>query len=133
IIAGFPGENEEQFNRSCQAAEQLPITHLHVFTYSKRAGTAAAALGGQIPEPIKKERSARLRGMFEQKQRRYWHSLAGAETAVLFERQRDGVWSGLGEHYFKVSVRSDLQLKNQLRRVKLTAANDDGMSGELVD
>ncbi len=133
IIAGFPGENEEQFNHSCQAVEHLPITHLHVFSYSRRDGTAAASLGGQIPEPIKKERSARLRQQFERKQRRYWESQAGSETPVLFEDQKDGRWSGLGEHYFRVNVTTDRPLKNTLLKVKLTAVGDDGMSGILTD
>ena len=133
IIAGFPGETEEQFNHSCLAVEGLPITHLHVFTYSKRAGTVAATLGGQIPEQIRQERSARLRQQFERKQRRYWESRIGTETPVLFEDQKDGCWSGLGEHYFRVSVASDRPLANQLLKVKLNAANDAGMSGELAD
>ncbi|MCU0605918.1 MAG: radical SAM protein, partial [Candidatus Edwardsbacteria bacterium] len=132
IIAGFPGETEEQFNRSFQAVRDLPITHLHAFTYSRRPGTAAAAMAGQIPGPVARERSQRLREMFEKKQRAYWETLAGSTTAVLFESAAKGLWTGLGEHYFRVSVPSRQDLGNTLRPVRLTGAAGGGMSGELA-
>ncbi|MDP2806927.1 MAG: MiaB/RimO family radical SAM methylthiotransferase, partial [bacterium] len=132
IIVGFPGEGEQEFGQSYNAAKDLPLSQLHVFTYSKRPLTKAAGMPGQIPEKIKKERSQRLRGMFAQKQHQYWASLAGQSTAVLFESQNKGCWSGLGEHYFRVTVESDSDLKNQILPVKLLTANDDGMSGALI-
>ncbi|MDI6739992.1 MAG: MiaB/RimO family radical SAM methylthiotransferase, partial [Candidatus Edwardsbacteria bacterium] len=130
VITGFPGESEEQFNHSYQAVKELPITHLHVFTYSKRPGTKAALMGGQIPGTIKKERSARLREMFERKQHEYWRSQIGKATVVLFESVENGRWTGLGEHYFRVSVESVMDIRNQLCRVKLTGITDHGMMGE---
>jgi threonylcarbamoyladenosine tRNA methylthiotransferase MtaB len=132
IIVGFPGETEEQFGNSYRAVQELPITRLHVFSYSRRPGTPAAAMAGQIPTAIKKERSARLREMFRDRQMRYWESQQGSETAVLFERRDSRRWSGLGEHYFRVSVDSDHDLKNSLRPVRLTSADGEGMAGELA-
>jgi threonylcarbamoyladenosine tRNA methylthiotransferase MtaB len=133
IIVGFPGETEQQFNRSYQAAQDLNITHLHVFTYSKRPGTKAAAMPGQIPAPVKKERSQRLREMFAEKQHKYWDSQAGQTTGVLFESFENGRWSGLDEHYFRVFVKSNQDLKNKMMSVKLVSANDSGMDGEFAD
>jgi threonylcarbamoyladenosine tRNA methylthiotransferase MtaB len=132
IIVGFPGEGEQEFGQSYNAAKDLPLSQLHVFTYSKRPQTKAAGMPGQIPEGIKKERSQRLREMFAQKQHQYWSSLSGQRTAVLFEGQDKGEWSGLGEHYFRVSVRSDADLRNKMLPVKLTRVNDQGLDGEII-
>ena len=132
IIVGFPGEGEQEFGQSYNAAKDLPLSQLHVFTYSKRPQTKAAEMPGQIPEGIKKERSQRMREMFSHKQHQHWGSLSGQSTAVLFEGQDKGKWSGLGEHYFRVTVRSDADLRNKMLPVKLTTAADDGMSGVLI-
>ncbi|MBI5806441.1 tRNA (N(6)-L-threonylcarbamoyladenosine(37)-C(2))-methylthiotransferase MtaB [candidate division TA06 bacterium] len=133
IIVGFPGEGEQEFGQSYNAAKDLPLSQLHVFSYSKRPQTKAAEMPGQIPEGIKKERSQRMREMFSQKQHQHWGSLSGQSTAVLFEVQDNGKWSGLGEHYFRVTVRSDAELRNKMLPVKLLTANEQGMDGELAD
>ena len=132
IIVGFPGEGEQEFGQSYNAAKDLPLSQLHVFTYSKRPQTKAAEMPGQIPEGIKKERSQRMREMFAQKQHQYWGSLSGQSTPVLFESRGKGSWSGLSEHYFRVTVESDDDIKNKMLPVKLLTANDDGMSGALI-
>lgn len=132
IIVGFPGEGEQEFGQSYNTIKDLPLSHLHVFTYSKRPLTKAAEMPGQIPEVIKKERSQRLRQMFALKQQQYWGSLVGQSTEVLFEHGEKNCWSGLGEHYFRVTVSSDLDLQNKMLRVKLMTVNDDGMSGVLM-
>ena len=132
IIVGFPGEGEQEFGQSYNAIKDLLLTNLHVFTYSKRPQTKAAEMPGQIPEGIKKERSRRLREMFAQKQQQYWVSLAGQSTPVLFESGEKGNWSGLGEHYFRVTVKSESDLRNKMLPVKLITVNDQGMDGELV-
>lgn len=132
IIVGFPGEGEQEFGQSVNAVKDLPLSHLHVFTYSKRPRTKAAEMPGQIPEGLKKERSQRLRRMFVLKQQQYWGSLVGQNTEVLFEHGEKKCWSGLGEHYFRVTVESELDLKNKMLPVKLVTFNDDGMSGVLI-
>ncbi|MBI4725954.1 tRNA (N(6)-L-threonylcarbamoyladenosine(37)-C(2))-methylthiotransferase MtaB [candidate division TA06 bacterium] len=133
IIVGFPGEGEQEFGQSYNAVKDLPLSHLHIFTYSKRPQTKAAEMPRQIPEGIKKERSQRLRAMFVQKQQRYWGSQAGQTTAVLFEQGKKGRWSGLGEHYFRVTVSSGLDLKNKMMPIKLTTVNEQGLDGQLAD
>jgi threonylcarbamoyladenosine tRNA methylthiotransferase MtaB len=131
LMVGFPGEAEEDFRESLEAVLELPISHLHVFTYSRRPGTKAAVFPGQIPEAVKKERSQRLRQAFREKQLGYWQSLIGSREEVLFETGESGVWSGLSEHYFRVRVRSTEPLDNQLRRVRLASVRDDGLEGVL--
>lgn len=129
LMVGFPGEAEEDFRASLEAALGLPISHLHVFSYSRRPGTRAAAMGGQIPEAVKKERSQRLREAFGEKQQRLWQGLVGGRESVLFETGEDGRWSGLGEHYFRVFADSPDSLRNQLRLVRLTSVLDEGLAG----
>jgi threonylcarbamoyladenosine tRNA methylthiotransferase MtaB len=131
LMVGFPGESEEDFRASLEAALGLPISHLHVFSYSRRPGTRAAAMGGQIPEAVKRERSQRLREAFSEKQHKLWHGLVGARETVLFETGRDGRWSGMGEHYFRVFADSPDDLHNRLRSVLLTSVQSEGLTGEV--
>jgi len=132
ILVGFPGESEDDFSQSYGAVRDLPITHLHVFCYSRRPGTPAAAWEGQIPEAIKKERSHRLRQMFQAKQQRYWSGLIGRQGSVLFEAQRSGLWTGWEEHYFPVRVSSSQPLQNRLCKVRLVSVESGGLKGVLV-
>ncbi len=129
LMVGFPGETEEDFRASLEAALELPISHLHVFSYSRRPGTRAADMGGQIPEAVKKERSQRLREAFREKQHRLWQGLVGSREKVLFETGEGGRWSGLGEHYFRVFSDWPDALHNRMRLVRLTSVLGEGLEG----
>jgi len=131
LMVGFPGETEEDFRASLEAARQLPISHLHAFSYSRRPGTKAAVMPGQIPEAVKKERSQRLRESFREKQQGLRQDLVGKRETVLFETREGGRWTGLGEHYFRVLAGSEDGLHNRLRRVRLTSVCGEGLEGEL--
>ena len=89
VIVGFPGESEEQFEETYHLMERLPLTHFHVFPYSKRKGTTASTLTNEIPAPVKKERVKKLMSLGEQKMKAFMESLLGTENAVLFERKND--------------------------------------------
>ncbi len=71
VMMGFPGETDEEFEESRRFIESLPFTYLHVFTYSERPGTPAAAMGEPVPMPVRKERNRMLR---ELARRRIWNS-----------------------------------------------------------
>jgi threonylcarbamoyladenosine tRNA methylthiotransferase MtaB len=133
IIVGFPGETEEHFGQGVRNIRELGFTHLHIFTYSKRPGTKAAALPGQIPEEIKKERLHRLKDIHEKLQQEYFSALKGKTELVLAETFYRGIWSGFGEHYHKVYFRSDRDMKNQMVRVKLSEPHEQGVLGELME
>jgi threonylcarbamoyladenosine tRNA methylthiotransferase MtaB len=133
IIAGFPGETEEHFGQGVRNIRELGFTHLHVFTYSKRPGTKAVLMAGQIPEEIKKERLHRLKDIHEKLQQEYFSALTGKTELVLAESADRGLWSGFGEHYYKVYFRSEQNLKNQMVRVKLSQPYEQGILGELTD
>lgn len=133
IIVGFPGETEEQFGQTCRNIQGMDFTHLHIFTYSKRPGTKASVMPGQIPETIKKERFHRLREIYQKNQQEYFHSLIGKTETVLTESFDSGSWSGLTEHYFRVGFKPKDDLKNKMVKVRLTGVGDDGMTGDLME
>jgi len=133
VIVGFPGETEEHFGQSVRNIKEMGFTHLHIFTYSKRPGTKAALMAGQIPEDIKKERLHRLKDIHEGLQQEYLTGLAGKTELVLAESSDRGLWSGFGEHYHKVYFRSDRDMKNKMVRVRLSEPYEQGLMGELTE
>jgi len=133
IIVGFPGETEEHFGQSVRNIKDLGFTHLHIFTYSKRPGTKAAVMSGQIPEEIKKERLHRLRGIYDDIQQKYFGALRGKAETVLTESCENGLWSGFGEHYHKVYFKADGNLKNKMVRIRLTEPFQQGMAGDVLE
>ncbi len=88
IMAGFNGENEEEFRKTLDFVDSLPISYLHVFTYSDRPGTAALRLGEKIPIPVRHEHTARLLELSEQKHRAFIQSQLGKTRPVLWESKQ---------------------------------------------
>ena len=85
IIVGFPGETEEDFGESMAFAEAVGFSQIHVFPFSRRKGTVADRMKGQLTEAVKKERADRLIHVSERLKEEYYRSLLGAETPVLVE------------------------------------------------
>ncbi len=123
VIAGFPGETEEEFEQSYSFVESIGFFETHIFPYSRREGTAAAKLPDQVPETVKKERVARLLELNARQTERYLESGRGRSVPVLFEEEEqiDGVryWTGHTCRYEKVRIASDEDLRNQIRSVRL--------------
>lgn len=85
VLAGFPGEDEEAFNNTVALLRELPVSYLHVFPYSPRPGTPAAAFPEQVPERIKQQRTARLRELDRQKREAFYRRHLGTIRPVLVE------------------------------------------------
>ncbi len=85
VMAGFNGETEEEFRKVLSFIDSLPISYLHVFTYSDRPGTAALKLGGKIPIPVRHEHTARLLELSEKKHKEFVNSQIGKIRPVLWE------------------------------------------------
>ena len=85
VIVGFPGETEEEFAQTEQFLQQIRFYEMHVFQYSKRHGTRAERMPDQVPEPIKKERSARLLALEAAQSKEYRDYYIGKQQTVLFE------------------------------------------------
>lgn len=123
VIVGFPGESEEDFETTRQFLSELDLFEMHVFPYSKRKGTKAAAMPGQLTEAVKKERSARLLEMEREQSDRFRKSFLGAEVEVLFEeeKQLDGrqCYVGHTREYVKAAMFSGENLTNVICRAKV--------------
>ena len=131
IMAGFNGENEEEFAKTLEYVESLPISYLHVFTYSDRPGTAALRLGEKVPVPVRREHTARLLELSEKKHRSFIESQLGKTRPVLWESTphsplstlHSPLMQGWTDNYIRVSRPYDPQLVNAVEEVTLTHDN----------
>ena len=106
VMVGFPGETDEEFTSSIATVGSLGFSKLHVFRYSRREGTRAAAMPGQVPGPVAADRSARMHDLGERLASEYHHRFVGGRLNVLWEdAEKIGDqrrWSGLTGNYIRV-------------------------------
>ena len=118
VIVGFPQESEEEFEESRAFVEDIHFFETHIFKYSRREGTRAAAMAGQIPEQEKTKRSHVLLELDERRRQEYMEGFLGKELEVLMEEEVeiDGVhyWTGHTREYLRVAVLSEENLMNQM-------------------
>jgi threonylcarbamoyladenosine tRNA methylthiotransferase MtaB len=120
VIVGFPGETEEDFQDTLQFIENLPVTYLHVFTYSERPGTRALQLEGKVGEKEKRSRSQILHALSETKKMNFYNSQLGKTVEVLWESdQVQGYMRGWSENYIHCRTAYDPRLVNQVTTCKL--------------
>lgn len=123
VIVGFPGETEEEFAESMAFVEKIGFYETHIFKYSKRQGTRAAVMEGQVPEQVKAARSGKLIAMGKQKKREYEEKLIGRTVEVLIEEEvmLDGeIWqTGHTREYVKVRQKSEENLINRLINIEI--------------
>lgn len=136
IIVGFPGEEQAEFDESMSFVISMDFAGGHVFTYSARAGTAAARLPNQIPHSIRKACNAKMRGIFSESSINYRRSFLGQSLSVLWEKAtRVGpkTWQlqGLSDNYLRISAIASENPWNTINEVKLTSLTEDGLFGEL--
>jgi threonylcarbamoyladenosine tRNA methylthiotransferase MtaB len=128
VIVGFPGETDEEFLDSYNFINSLPVSYLHVFTYSERANTGAPKLGDFVPMEKRKERSKMLHILSEKKKRKFYEENLGTTRTVLFETEEDsGVMYGFTENYVKVKFPYTAELINTFQTVKLQEIDRDGI------
>ncbi len=132
VIVGYPGETEEQFLETFNFLRSSPITHFHIFPYSKRKGTTAARLENQIQSSVKKDRVKTLMMLGQAKLDEFSFNQVGKRTEVLFESCVDGYWEGYSSHYLKVKVKSDFDLKNSIYPVMLKNYVGGNLYGEII-
>ncbi len=107
IMVGYPGEGDAEFENTMRLVESSPLTHLHVFSYSPRPGTVAAAMKEQVPENVKKERSEVLRDLGKRKNLDFRKSLVNIELKMVVETKTDAcsnLVSGLTDNYIRVRI-----------------------------
>lgn len=123
VIVGFPQETEEEFETTYEFLKKICFYETHIFKYSKREGTKAAVMQGQIPEQIKAKRSARLIELGEKNRRAYEESFLGKTVEVLVEEKSDvngkEMWTGHTKEYMKIALESEKNLQNCILNVKI--------------
>ena len=128
LIVGFPGETEAEFAESLEFARRCGLARLHIFPYSRRAGTPAAAMDGQLSRAEKADRSARAGAAAQELQARFDAALLGTVQEVLFEQIEDGFFTGHAPCGVKVYAAGEA-LHNKLCRVRITGLRGDGIEG----
>lgn len=138
VITGFPGETEEDFAASAAFVDEMDFFETHIFPYSRREGTRAAAFPDQLPEAVKKERLHVLEEIDRKKRIAYLERAVDRVQEVLFEEQvsRGGVlyWSGYTMEYRRVFVPSERSLENEICRVRFIGLLEgEGLTGVIAE
>ncbi len=130
IIVGFPGETEEEFNKTYQFLKDIAFYKMHVFKYSRRDGTVAAKMPNQVDGKIQEERSNKLIELSNKNQEKYNKQYIGKEVDVLFEEKQGQYWIGHTMNYMVIKVCSEEDLENKIKKVKIVKTNFEEIIGE---
>jgi threonylcarbamoyladenosine tRNA methylthiotransferase MtaB len=141
IIVGFPGETEQEWQESFDFIKQTGFGHIHIFTYSSRAGTKAASLQDQLGNEIKKQRSRQLHELAEQMKLAFFEANVGQEFLVLWEGYSEALDNGKQRvfgytpNYIKVGcvIGNDMSVENRTLNCVINAVDEGWVVGELVE
>ncbi|MHB1688105.1 MAG: tRNA (N(6)-L-threonylcarbamoyladenosine(37)-C(2))-methylthiotransferase MtaB [Ignavibacteriaceae bacterium] len=128
VIVGFPGETEDEFLETYTFLRDLPVSYLHVFTYSERPDTKAIEMEGQVDVYERKRRNNMLRILSEKKKQIFYKEMIGKELEILFEAENDnGMIKGFSSNYIRVTNKFDPALVNKISRVEITNVSEEGL------
>ena len=130
LIVGFPGETEEEFSQTLDFIQKCGFSAMHIFPYSRRPGTPAAKMPGQVPNAEKEARCRRAAQVARKMEEDYLDSFLGQEVPVLFEEEREGFWRGHTTRYVQVAAQSGEDLHNRLCTVRLIRREGLTLVGE---
>lgn len=131
IIVGFPGETEEEFDKTYEFLKEINFYKMHIFKYSPRKGTKAAIMKEQVDGNIKEERSEKLINLSNENEKKYNESYVGKKVDVLFEEVDGDYIKGHTTNYIMVKVKSkDENLENSIRKVIVEKVEDLMLIGE---
>lgn len=136
LIVGFPGETGEEFERSMEFLDSLPLTYFHVFPYSIRTGTVAAALPDQVPLQVKKDRARRVRELGARKKKEFYQQFIGTQVPVLVEQAVDevkGLYKGYSRNYLPVLLPGEPAQVNHEMVVNLEGLEGGRLVGRPVE
>ncbi len=126
VIAGFPGESEEDHRQTVEFISRMPFTYLHVFPYSDRSGTAASDMAEKVDSRTIKRRSGELRQISEDKNRAFRRRFLGRSLSVLtLSEKKDGMRTALSGNYLKAKLDPSMP-SNQLVQARVMAEDPDG-------
>ena len=125
IIVGFPGESEEEFEKTYEFLKEIKFYKMHVFKYSPRKGTKAAVMPNQIDGNKKEERSRRLIELSNQNEKAYNEQYVGNEVEVLFEEEKNGIWQGHTKNYILAHYKTEENMENKLIKLQCKEAEQE--------
>ncbi|NWG28699.1 MAG: tRNA (N(6)-L-threonylcarbamoyladenosine(37)-C(2))-methylthiotransferase MtaB [Ignavibacteriaceae bacterium] len=133
VIVGFPGETEEDFIQTHNFLRDLPISYLHVFTYSERPDTKAISLPGVVDVQERKRRNNILRILSEKKRAKFYSDMIGTKQSVIFENaDKNGLMHSFTSNYIKVQAEYNDALTGQICPIILTGSNAEICTGEVI-
>ena len=132
LITGFPGETEEEFRQTLVFIEKCGFTAMHVFPYSRRPGTPADAMPGQVPKEEKEARARRAIALADELEAKWLDSQIGRTLPVLFEEEKDGLWQGHTPNYALVRAQGE-DLHNRLLDVHITGMEAGALLGAISE
>ena len=133
MIVGFPGETEEEFAQTLAFLQKCGFSQMHIFPYSRRQGTPAATMPGQLSNAEKTQRAHRGAETARAMGRSWLTGWLNQTVEVLFEEEKEGFWRGYTPQYMEVRGKSEQNLHNVLRRVKVTAVGEDQVFGTIIE
>ncbi len=132
VITGFPGETEDEFANTLELIADLPVSHLHVFPFSKRLGTPAAAMPDQVPGDVSKARAARLRDLGEMKLQAFAERFVGQTLEVVVESGSEGKrLKGVSRNYLDVVFDGPEELCGVAVVIEVTGVDGTRLDGRL--
>ncbi len=135
VIVGFPGETDELAKETYDFLNGLPITYLHVFTYSERENTKAINYEGVVPHDVRKERTHQLRELSDKKRIEFDESQVGTERVVIPEmyNEQNGMWRGWTENYVNVIFPGPADLPQVPHKIQINNMIESRVFGELTE
>ncbi len=133
VIVGFPGETEDDFLETYNFLRDLPISYLHVFTYSERPNTKAIEMPGSVDPVERKRRNNMLRILSEKKRNEFYRKMIGKELQVLFEHEnQDGFMKGFSSNYVRIKVPFNSNFINKFVTVKIKEIDENICTAEII-
>ena len=134
VMVGFPGEGEAEELETLRFAEEIRFLDMHVFAYSRRTGTEACSLPGQVPEPLKHERSARLIALKNSIRDEILAKIVNnnIQLSVIFETCENGIWTGHSDNFIEVRSRCGRDVHGEMLTVAPVSCSDGAVNGRIV-
>lgn len=130
LIVGFPGETEQDHRETLDFIRKCAFESMHIFPYSRRPGTPADSMPGQLENAVKARRAHEAQQIARQMHLDFLRSCIGSRLSVLFETQQDGLWTGHSDSYVLVSAQGEA-LRGQIRQVLVSGVRGEQLFGHL--
>ena len=130
LIVGFPGETQEEFEETLKFIQVCGFSSMHIFPYSRRRGTPAADMPGQVAKAVKEERVHCAAAVAQQMHRQWLEHWVGQSLTVLFEEEKGGLWRGHAPNYTEVFAKGE-RLHNVIKQVKIIEISGEGLLGQV--